>query len=279
MDDNALTELAKLVFNITKLLPESATEFSPCIPHLLRIIRYSNQAPPQQPLSSVLNALINLDTSNTEWSSSSFPSDDSNVILVKVTDLLGQIVNQQTGSELDNTAAPVVVLISKLNKSAPPSGKKFLQEKLLPSEEDRQQVLGHSKSTSSKLLQLSNSPSVPVLASAISQMLFELSDSDPDIFVENIGLGYASGYLVSQGLPLPGAGESNGTAGNPNINPITGQRLDRETPVDLPPMTDEEKEREAEKLFVLFERYVILLFASFILTTTLQAQGHRRHGR
>ena len=38
------------------------------------------------------------------------------------------------------------------------------------------------------------------------------------------------------------------------INPITGQRTDME-PVDTgPEMTDEEKEREAERLFVLFER-------------------------
>lgn len=39
-----------------------------------------------------------------------------------------------------------------------------------------------------------------------------------------------------------------------DINPITGQRTDME-PVDTgPEMTDLEKEREAERLFVLFER-------------------------
>lgn len=37
------------------------------------------------------------------------------------------------------------------------------------------------------------------------------------------------------------------------INPITGQYLENETP-SLINMTDEEKEREAERLFVLFER-------------------------
>jgi hypothetical protein len=40
------------------------------------------------------------------------------------------------------------------------------------------------------------------------------------------------------------------------VNPITGQRLDREENVETEPMTQEEKEREAERLFVLFERYV-----------------------
>jgi hypothetical protein len=38
------------------------------------------------------------------------------------------------------------------------------------------------------------------------------------------------------------------------INPITGQRLDKEEQVQMEPMTQEEKEREAERLFVLFER-------------------------
>lgn len=38
------------------------------------------------------------------------------------------------------------------------------------------------------------------------------------------------------------------------INPITGQYVSSEKQPDLKDMTDEEKEREAEKLFVLFER-------------------------
>jgi hypothetical protein len=40
------------------------------------------------------------------------------------------------------------------------------------------------------------------------------------------------------------------------VNPVTGQLLDREENVEEEPMTMEEKEREAERLFVLFERCV-----------------------
>ena len=39
-----------------------------------------------------------------------------------------------------------------------------------------------------------------------------------------------------------------------DINPVTGQRLAAEPENPEPEMTDEEKEREAERLFVLFER-------------------------
>ncbi|KAF3211367.1 hypothetical protein TWF106_010252 [Orbilia oligospora] len=73
-----------------------------------------------------------------------------------------------------------------------------------------------------------------------------------------------------RGIPIPsealeeiGAAESGdgGNSRNKRINPITGQYLDDELRdieasglKGLEDMTDEEKEREAEKLFVLFER-------------------------
>jgi len=51
-----------------------------------------------------------------------------------------------------------------------------------------------------------------------------------------------------------------GDSGNgKRINPITGQLLDTEEGVETDEMTEEEKEREAEKLFVLFERYAMFL--------------------
>lgn len=63
---------------------------------------------------------------------------------------------------------------------------------------------------------------------------------------------------MSNNIPIPEdavpEGEREGE-GIP-VNPITGQRLDREVQVEEAPMTQEEKEREAERLFVLFERYV-----------------------
>lgn len=49
-------------------------------------------------------------------------------------------------------------------------------------------------------------------------------------------------------------GGNTSTEGREDVNPITGQRLEEEDTPDLSSMTDEEKEREAERLFVLFER-------------------------
>jgi len=47
------------------------------------------------------------------------------------------------------------------------------------------------------------------------------------------------------------------------VNPITGQLLEKEEKIDEgPPMTQEQKEREAERMFVLFERSVLSLLFS-----------------
>ena len=72
-----------------------------------------------------------------------------------------------------------------------------------------------------------------------------------------IGYGNAAGYLFNRGIlsaPPPKTGDASGadSAFGAGINPITGSK---EREVDPgPEMTDEEKEREAEKLFVLFDR-------------------------
>lgn len=77
-------------------------------------------------------------------------------------------------------------------------------------------------------------------------------DSSPTALVDAIGYGYASGYLFSHNIPVPPNLQNGGE--REDINPITGQRLDAEPIPELSEMTDEEKEREAERLFVLFER-------------------------
>lgn len=70
---------------------------------------------------------------------------------------------------------------------------------------------------------------------------------------------------MTHNLPVPenklkGEDESEDPGGRlttidgKEINPVTGQRRDMEPQDPGPEMTDEEKEREAERLFVLFER-------------------------
>ncbi|KAF1797562.1 guanine nucleotide exchange factor, partial [Mucor lusitanicus] len=72
-------------------------------------------------------------------------------------------------------------------------------------------------------------------------------------FTQQVGYGNAVGFLVNKGIPMePPQGSSSET--QEDVNPITGQYVKEEKLPDLKDMTDEEKEREAERLFVLFER-------------------------
>jgi hypothetical protein len=116
---------------------------------------------------------------------------------------------------------------------------------------------------SARLLQLSCSPNLPTLRDNISSLLFELSDKDANKFVKNIGYGFAAGFLMNNNMAVSkNAAEASSSAhdgdtdGDSEVNSITGQRWSAEDrqKADLPEMTEEEKEREAERLFVLFER-------------------------
>lgn len=69
-----------------------------------------------------------------------------------------------------------------------------------------------------------------------------------------VGYGNVAGFLFNKGVLSAPAQPSNATLVTPSgapINPITGTIQEPSVPSD---MTDEEKEREAEKLFVLFDR-------------------------
>jgi hypothetical protein len=108
-------------------------------------------------------------------------------------------------------------------------------------------------------LSLSNQVAAPHLGILVPGFYFELSNNDVDTFVGHVGYGLAAGFLRVNGMQPGLSARTDVTDSHENLyrtNPITGQRLDNETQVSSPEMTDEEKEREAERLFVLFERLV-----------------------
>ena len=132
---------------------------------------------------------------------------------------------------------------------------------LLPNNDKRDQPIGQSDALPSHLLKLSTSPVAPNMREGISALMFEMSGKDATQYVENVGYGFAAGFLMSHNMEIPASAQeawSNGSGTESSrkvpVNPITGQRLDAEPKPKGPPMTKAEKEREAEKLFVLFER-------------------------
>jgi hypothetical protein len=68
------------------------------------------------------------------------------------------------------------------------------------------------------------------------------------------GYGNVAGFLFHKGVfsAPQGNSSSSGPMTADEINPITGTTV--QPKLDLPEMSDEEKEREIEQLFVLFDR-------------------------
>ena len=81
------------------------------------------------------------------------------------------------------------------------------------------------------------------------RLLFDLSDEDPAQFITNVGYGYASGFLMSNGIAVPPESlDNNAEFHGTRINPVTGQTLEAKKR-DQKPLSEMSDEREAERLF------------------------------
>lgn len=252
MDEMALIESLKLLFNITAHKPELAVNFTDCVSNLFSILIHIKlpSTPLQPPVSSTVNALMNLDIPE------ACSSEANTQGLVKI---LERSITSYPKSELEQQAMPLLTLLRKYHAAASPSVKEAMQKQLLPSDEARSKPLGKDDTLPSQLLRFSVSPTLLSLRDNISTLLFELSDSDAAKFIHNIGYGYASGFLATHKIEVPQsamAASSTSAPDSEDINPVTGQHRAAEPEDNLPEMTQEEKEREAERLYVLFERCV-----------------------
>ncbi|KAK0842194.1 hypothetical protein LTR03_009460 [Friedmanniomyces endolithicus] len=271
MEEAAMVETLKLMFNITHHYPSLIARFQPGIEPLVDLLfHYPLPTPPlQPPITYIINALLNLDLAPASQGSEPtsevvtsplFPHANPTKVIDRMISIFDRALRDQPERDLDAAAAPLCTLLRSAYELANSDIKVWMRGKLLPQERDRDQPLGKGEALSSRLLRLSCSPGLPTLRENISCLLFELSDKDADTFVRNIGYGYASGFLASHGIEFSGnsTGARNvGSESEAGVNPITGQRLSAEEGRDGSggqEMSDEEKEREAERLFVLFER-------------------------
>lgn len=269
-----------MLFNLTQFYPQQAPKFSESLPHILKILSRTELPSPvlQPPVTFLINSLLNLDfppliTPSTP--SPLFPHSNPQINTTRLIQILDLAVRNYKEEDLETLATPLITLLRKLHAHAPPTHANHMRTALLPSNAERAHPLGTSSSLASFLLRLCTSPAAPNIRESVSCLLFELSSSDATTFVRNVGYGFASGFLMTHNIPMPSHSlNNNNNNNNPGdteaaedlgekvtttvdgeeINPITGQRRDMEPRDDGPEMTDEEKEREAEKLFVLFER-------------------------
>ena len=286
----ALTESLKLLFNLTQFYPRYSGVFVDTIEAILEILTSIQLQPQalQPPVTQLINALLSLDLPgipDSEDYTPLFPKNDPNQNHLRLIAILNSAIRTLKEEDLE-TVVPLVTLLRRVYELAPLPIKTDIQTHLLPSNSERAQPLGKTDSLPSHLLRLSTSPIAPNLREGISSLLFELSNKDVTTFVRNVGYGFAAGFLMTHSLPVPEGTLSNEREGvdpgekmtkvdGREINPITGQRRDMEPEDVLPAMTDEEKEREAEKLFVLFER----LKATGVMNVVNPVEQAAREGR
>ncbi|KAH8899281.1 hypothetical protein GQ53DRAFT_836344 [Thozetella sp. PMI_491] len=262
MADMALSETAKLLFNITHHRPKKVQAFTPTIPHIVTLLCKHEvpavNAPLTPPFGQLVNTLLNLDLSSKDAKPSIYPKGEPSGITDRLIQLLDLSMKSYSDAELEQMVSSLVGVINKIHEYAPDNVRQYIRNKLLPTETDRQDVLGRGSALSSRLLRNSTNAGKPELREAISSLIFDMSDKDGSKFVENVGYGFASGFLFQNNMPIPKnateAYSSQTGEGRRAVNLITGQFLDAEKLLDAPKMTEEEKEREAERLFVLFER-------------------------
>lgn len=266
MDELALTDALKLIYNVTKIYAKLSATFLPCIPHILKIISRVDIS--DKPLDGMPGSLVNalsilMEKQEKEDKavdeSPLFPTFDPNCNVNRLISILDRAVSLYSPQELETKAIPLLQSLISIYEVAPEVPRGCMRSLLLPESSDRSLPIGKTDSLSSKLLNFLTGHYAH-LKVAVSEMMFLLSDKDAETLIKNIGYGFAAGFLAARAIPIPGnAGEvqSGATEADLNslLNPVTGQRLTAEPRDNLPPMTQAEKEREAERLMVLFERY------------------------
>jgi len=262
IEQMAVVETLKLVYNIASTKPENAATLNAAARPVFRILRQTAvpKPPLQPPISVMLNALVYLDLSTSQGGMADQQAQPvwEKQDIVKLMDILDISIKSYKPAQLETQALSLLTVMRQMYSGATLEMKVYMQSILLPAETDRDLPLGQSGSLASRLLRLTVSPGLTSLPEVISAFLFELSEKDANTFVRNVGYGYAAGHLMSHKIPIPKSAKQTSVSSSQQtqipINPITGQRLDRQPSDTMPQMTREEKEREAERLFVLFER-------------------------
>jgi len=158
---------------------------------------------------------------------------------------------------LDDLLSPLVVLLNRL-ASGDANAKLRLRNWIIPPDVDRTNPLEEREDLLGRCLRFMRSVYFTQLKDCIGELLFTLCDSDATTLCSQIGYGNAAGYLFNKGIMAPPPPDSASAhivdEHEESINPITGLKVDPNASNPLDSMTDEEKEREAERLFVLFDR-------------------------
>ncbi|PHH51647.1 Synembryn-like protein C3E7.04c [Ceratocystis fimbriata CBS 114723] len=244
--------ILKLLSTLALMYEKQVDKFSPTTSplfDLLTKVAIPKDDPLQPPVTLLINCLFAIPLPNNYTYSK-----ESVARLIELLEL-SLAAYEKDNTKVDRDILPLMLTILRLSESSDKAAKQAVCDKIFPSEKDREEALGRGTTLPHKLLHQVSNPIAANFCQTTLNIYFELAERSPQAFVTVVGFGNAAGFLASKGIKMSES-EINQNNNGPSyaINPITGQRLDMEDVSDLPEMTDEEKEREAERLFVLFER-------------------------
>ncbi|KAF5355226.1 hypothetical protein D9758_005977 [Tetrapyrgos nigripes] len=161
----------------------------------------------------------------------------------------------------DELLTPLVVLCTRL-VLADKKCRSHIREWIVPENLDRTNPLDGREDFLGKCLRLLASVYHPLLKNAVGELLFAVADSDATTMSSLFGYGHVAGFLFEKDFKAPPPSKpSTSTSAEPSIDhrevhPITGTFVNEQDKGKSPAddMSPEEKEREMEKLFVLFDR-------------------------
>ncbi|TKY87049.1 hypothetical protein EX895_003726 [Sporisorium graminicola] len=161
------------------------------------------------------------------------------------------------GIDLEDTLEPLLLLLRK-TAAEDDTLRSTLASILLPADLDRSLAIDRRLDVLGRLVRLMSSVTLSRPARASGELLLSLCNGDAKQMTEVIGYGPCAGFLMNTGLAsaLP-SGVAPADSNGRTVDPITGEYepTEEEKAMDeINRMTEEEKEAEAERLFVLFDR-------------------------
>ncbi|KAI6033834.1 hypothetical protein PISMIDRAFT_23831 [Pisolithus microcarpus 441] len=156
-------------------------------------------------------------------------------------------------SSMSDVITPLVLLITRFCLGDE-DAKLRIRNWFVPESLDRTKPLEGRDDVLGRCLRVLQSVYHDRLGKCIGEMFYAMYDSNPTNLT-TLGYGNFAGFLFNKGIatgpPQSETAPQMTTSDGMPIDPITGTVVKEREPSD---MTDEEKEQEAEKLFVLFDR-------------------------
>ncbi|BFZ53015.1 hypothetical protein PYCC9005_000038 [Savitreella phatthalungensis] len=246
-------ELLKLLYNLSVYIPTLTRQVidAEAVARLTLLLESSRQSQSAAICSHVINLMSNLPDNQMAFI--------RHEVLLSILEISLDDCEQPGGKLVGDQLAPLLTLLEKIHNAGLPSARDAICSRLLVPMDKRLRPLGLSTSVGDRLLAICSGSASSVLREAVLDLLYALSDSDAEQFVRNVGYGHAIGFLMQHGLTISQESLENLQI-NDGVNAITGQSLAMQRAEKGPSateheqMTEEDQEREAERLFVLFQR-------------------------